>query len=85
MPSGEHACALTTPLAFMTAFTPAAVARASALPNRLMGLPFDAMRAQYANAVRAGWIERSMLASSQFDHAVSVLERLTCGPFARKV
>ena len=51
----------------------------------LFGLPFDAMRVQYANAVRAGLIERSLLASSRFDHAVTALEQMAYGPFARTV
>lgn len=44
--------------------------------------PFDAMRAQYANAVRAGLIEKSMLASRDFQKAVAQLERIALGPLA---
>lgn len=51
----------------------------------LMGLPFDLMRAQYAAAARAGLVQRSMLASSRFDHAVTALEQLSYGAFARYV
>jgi hypothetical protein len=51
----------------------------------LFGLPFDAMRLQYANAVRAGLIEPSLLASGRFDHAVTALEQMAYGPFARTV
>ena len=43
----------------------------------LLTWPFDAMRAQYANAVRAGLIERSILASRDFEVAVAQLERQT--------
>jgi hypothetical protein len=51
----------------------------------LMGLPFDLMRAQYAAAARAGLVQRSMLASSRFDQTLTTLERLSYGPFARRV
>lgn len=48
-------------------------------------LPFDAMSAQYTNAVRAGLIENSILASRDVGRAIESLERLTLGPFARRV
>ncbi len=47
--------------------------------------PFDALRAQYAGAVRAGLVERSMLASRDFEQAVGALELATLGPLARRV
>jgi hypothetical protein len=47
--------------------------------------PFDAMRAHYANAVRAGLIEKSMLASRDFQKAVAQLERIALGPLAERV
>jgi hypothetical protein len=50
-----------------------------------MGLPFDLLRVQYAAAARAGLVQRSMLASSRFDHALTTLEHLSYGPFARSV
>jgi hypothetical protein len=50
-----------------------------------MALPFDIARDQYANAVRAGLIERSMLASAQFGQTLNALERLTLGPWARSL
>jgi len=59
-----------------------AVAKAS---QTLMGLPFDLLRVQYAAAARAGLVQRSMLASSRFDHALTTLEHLSYGPFARHV
>jgi hypothetical protein len=46
-------------------------------------LPFDAVRAQYARAARAGLIERSMLAQRDFELALGSLERLLLGPWAR--
>jgi hypothetical protein len=51
----------------------------------VMALPFDIARDQYASAVRAGLIERSMLASAQFGQTLNVLERLTLGPWARSL
>lgn len=51
----------------------------------LLGLPFDLVRHQYAHAVRAGLIERSMLAWATFERTVSALEKLTLGPWARRV
>lgn len=47
--------------------------------------PFDAVRAQYASAVRAGFVRNSMLASRDFEHTLGALERLTLGPLARRV
>lgn len=65
-------------------FVPAADAVAKA-SRTLMGLPFDLLRVQYAAAARAGLVQRSMLASSRFDHALTTLEHLSYGPFARSV
>jgi CO dehydrogenase/acetyl-CoA synthase beta subunit len=48
------------------------------------GLPFDALRAQYAGAVQAGFIARSLLASARFERALAGLERLVWGPLARR-
>lgn len=47
--------------------------------------PFDLMRVQHANAVRAGWLPRSMLASRDFERSLDSLERLALGPYARRV
>lgn len=55
------------------------------LTMNLLGLPFDLARAQYARAVQAGFIERSMLASRDFARALAAIERLTLGPWARRV
>ena len=46
---------------------------------------FDLARAQYAAAVHAGLIERSLLASGAFERRLGMLERLTLGPWARRV
>lgn len=51
----------------------------------LAALPFDALRFSYARAVKAGLVEKSMLASRDFENAVSALERMTLGPLARRV
>ena len=48
-------------------------------------LPFDLLRAQHARAVQAGWLPRSMLASREFERALTALERLSLGPLARRV
>lgn len=49
------------------------------------GAGFDFLRTQYAAAVQAGVIERSLLASGAFERRLGVLERLTLGPWARRV
>ncbi|PXW94372.1 hypothetical protein C7444_11471 [Sphaerotilus hippei] len=54
-------------------------------PAAVLGLPFDALRAQYAWAVRAGLVERSLLASSRFERQLAALEQMAYGPFARRV
>uniref|UniRef100_E6PTE6 Uncharacterized protein n=1 Tax=mine drainage metagenome TaxID=410659 RepID=E6PTE6_9ZZZZ len=51
----------------------------------LLRAPFDAMRQQYASAVHAGLIERSLLASARFERKLGALERATLGPWARRV
>ena len=48
-------------------------------------MPFDLLRAQHAQAVRAGLIERSILGSRAFERRVDALETLCLGPFARSV
>lgn len=50
-----------------------------------LALPFDSLRAQYAGAVQAGFIERSLLASARFERALARLERFVLGPLARRV
>lgn len=53
--------------------------------NDMLALPFDALRAQYAAAVQAGFIERSLLASAHVERMLDSLERLILGPRARRV
>lgn len=51
----------------------------------LAAMPFDALRFAYASAVRAGLVERSILASRDFERSLDRLERMTLGPLARRV
>jgi hypothetical protein len=67
---------------------PAVAASASAAVQVGVGvlrLPFDAARAQYAKCVQVGLIERSMLASRDFECALGALEKLSLGLLARRV
>ena len=69
--------------------TPESWLRASRAASRsfshALGLPFDVAREEYSKAVRAGIAPRSMLASRDFSQALDALERLSLGPFARRV
>jgi hypothetical protein len=47
--------------------------------------PFDTMREQYASAVCAGWLPKSMLASRDVELALDRLERSVMGRWARTV
>jgi hypothetical protein len=51
----------------------------------ILGLPFDLARANYANAVRLGLIKQSLLNSARFEQQLGIVERLTLGPWARRV
>jgi hypothetical protein len=51
----------------------------------ILALPFDLARANYAKAVRYGFIEQSLLKSARFEQELSAMERLTLGPWARRV
>ncbi len=48
-------------------------------------LPFDVLRAQHAEAVRAGLLTRSILESQEFEQRMHALEHFWLGPFARNV
>lgn len=50
-----------------------------------LSLPFDALRAQHAEAVHAGLMANSILESRDFEKSVVALEHVTLGPFARQV
>ena len=60
----------------------AALARAG---RDVMALPFDMARDNYARAVRAGLIERSLLQSTRFTRSLRMLEGLTLGIWARRI
>ena len=51
----------------------------------MLGLPFDLARANYANAVRFGLLEHSLLKSARFGRDICAIERLALGPWARCV
>lgn len=87
-------CRMTPALPFPLPLAPASgmtplwldwTSQASDAGARFARLPFDAARAQYASAVRAGWVERSMLASREVERTLATLEQLTLGPWARQV
>ena len=50
----------------------------------LLAMPFEALRFQYASAVTAGLVPRSILASGKLERALDVLEKLVLGPLARQ-
>ncbi|MGI9134403.1 MAG: hypothetical protein ACR2I0_10755 [Rhodoferax sp.] len=62
---------------------PALAVQFAEIAIRLYALPFDVARAQYARAVEAGLLQRSMLASRDFARTLGALERLALGPWAR--
>jgi len=51
----------------------------------ILGLPFDLARANYAHAVRLGFLENSLLKSARFERELSEIERLSLGLWARRV
>jgi hypothetical protein len=62
---------------------PTALSAMTRVSSEWMALPFDMAREQYAKSVRAGLVERSIIASARFEHAISALERFTLGCMAR--
>jgi len=60
----------------------AAVGKTSQLA---LALPFDVALETYAKAVRIGFIEDSMLAEAKFARDLGRLEKLSLGPWARRV
>ena len=63
---------------------PNALAEMTRVSSEFLALPFDMAREQYAKSVRAGLVERSLIASARFEHAISALERYTLGAMARR-
>jgi hypothetical protein len=55
----------------------------NAVPE-LLALPFDTLRFQYAGAVRAGLVPRSLLAAGMLERTLDALEKLVLGPLARQ-
>lgn len=51
---------------------------------RLVAVPFDALRFQYASAVDAGLFPRSLLASAASERVIDALEKFMLGPIARR-
>ena len=49
-----------------------------------LAMPFDALRVQYASAVMAGLVQRSILASGRLERALDALEKLILGQLARQ-
>lgn len=68
----------------MTAFVRNAQKMSGVTTLFLLTMPFDAMREQYALAVRVGLLKSSLLASSRFGRLVSDLEHCALGPMARQ-
>lgn len=62
----------------------ASLVRAREAMQTCLCAAFDAMRAQYAGAVQAGLVPRSLLASAQLERSLDRLEKLCLGPLARQ-
>jgi hypothetical protein len=62
---------------------PVAAPEIMRLCSEVLALPFDLARAHYAGSVRAGLVERSLIASARFERALSALECYLLGPMAR--
>ncbi len=60
-----------------------ALAEMARLGSDYLALPFDVAREQYAKSVRAGLVERSLIASARFEHVLSAMESLMLGCLAR--
>ena len=67
-----------------SATLPLAMADMARVSSEVLALPFDMAREQYAKSVRAGLVERSMIASARFERALSALEVFTLGCMARR-
>ena len=51
----------------------------------VLGWPFDMARANYAKAVRFGFIEHSLLHGAKFERELAEVERHALGLWARQV
>jgi hypothetical protein len=63
---------------------PPLMGRMARVGSDFLALPFDMAREQYAKSVRAGLVERSLLASARFERSLRALENLTLGCMARR-
>jgi hypothetical protein len=63
---------------------PKTMAELTRVGSDVLALPFDVAREHYVKLVRAGWVERSLLASARFEKAISAMERFTLGAMARR-
>jgi hypothetical protein len=63
---------------------PAVMTQFTRVGSDVMALPFDMARAQYVQSVRAGLVERSLIASARFERVISALECFTLGGMARR-
>jgi hypothetical protein len=61
-----------------------AAAAARTLFGSGLAWPFEALRFQYAGAVRAGLLPNSMRVAHDFDRAIVRLEQMSLGPLARR-
>ncbi len=61
-----------------------ALAEMARVGSDYMALPFDMAREQYAKSVRAGLVERSLIASARFEQVLSAMESLMLGSLARR-
>lgn len=52
--------------------------------SEVLALPFDLARELYAKSVRAGLVERSLIASARFEQCISAMECFTLGFLARR-
>jgi len=53
--------------------------------SHILGLPFDLARVNYAQAVRLGLIEHSLIKSARFAQKLHLLEERPLGSWARQV
>jgi hypothetical protein len=65
-------------------FMASALLEMARLSSDCLALPFDVAREQYAKSVRAGLVERSLIASARFERTLSAIEGLTLGVMARR-
>lgn len=68
----------------ISAFPGTIRAKSKSLARVALYLPFDLARENYAIAVKAGLLERSLLASAKFGRILHDLECATLGVLARR-